>query len=67
MSKYVVTFFKHVANSEGHEIEAPQDAIELFSPTLREAIDTATRRFAEKRHIPYWSLHADGIAIALKN
>jgi hypothetical protein len=66
MSKYVVTFFKRVANSSGHEVQAPQDAIELSSGTLREAIETATRRFADARHIPDWSQHADGIAIDLR-
>ena len=66
MSNYVVTFFKRVADSNGHEIEAPQGAIELSSRTLREAIETATTRFAEGRHIPDWSLHADGITIALR-
>ena len=66
MSKYVVTFFKRVADSNGHEVEAPQDAIELSSDTMREAIETATKRFADARHISDWSLHADGIAIALR-
>jgi hypothetical protein len=66
MSNYVVTFFKRVADSNGHEIETPQDAIELSSRTLREAIETATIRFAARRHIPNWRLHADRIAIALR-
>jgi len=66
MSDYVVTFFKRVADSTGHEIEAPQGAVELTCPSLREAIETATRRFAETHHIPDWSLHADGMAIALR-
>ena len=37
-----------------------------MSNTLREAIETATKRFADARHIQDWSLHADGIAIALR-
>jgi len=65
-SKYVVTFFKRVADSGGHEVEAPQEAIELSSYTLRDAIETATRRFADSRHIPDGSLHADGIAIEFR-
>jgi len=65
MNKYVLTFFKRVADSSGHEIEAPQDAMELCSSTLRDAVEVATRRFAEKRHIRDWSVHADGIAITL--
>ncbi len=67
MKKIVVTFLKHVSSSDGHEVVAPQDAMELCSPTVGEALDAATRRFAEKRHIADWSLHADGIAIALKD
>ena len=63
MSKYLVTFFKRVADSNGHEIDAPQDAIEISCPNMRHAIETATRQFAEARHIPNWSLHADRIAI----
>lgn len=66
MSKYVFTFFKRVTDTAGHEIEAPQDAIELSSTTLRDAVEIATRRFAEKRHIPDWSLHADRIAISVR-
>ena len=65
MSKYVFTFFKRVADATGHEIEAPQDSIELSSITLRDAIESATRHFAEKRHVRDWSLRADGIAISL--
>ena len=67
MSDYVVTFFKRVADSNGHEIETSQDAIELSSGTLREAMKTATMRFAERRHISNWRLHADRIAIALRD
>jgi hypothetical protein len=66
MSKYVVTFFKRVADPTGHEIEAPQDAFELTCRSARDALEAATRRFSEARHIPDWSLHADGIAIALR-
>jgi hypothetical protein len=66
MSKYLVTFFKRVADASGHEIEAPQDAIELSCRSMGDAIETATRQFAETHHIANWSLHADRIAIALK-
>ncbi len=66
MSKYVFTFFKRVADPAGHEIEAPQDVIELSSTTLRDAVEAATHCFAEKRRIPYWSLHADRLAISLR-
>ncbi|HZV06135.1 MAG TPA: hypothetical protein VE999_13740 [Gemmataceae bacterium] len=67
MKKIVVTFLKHVVGSDGHEVMAPQEAVEVSSPTVGEALEDATRRFAEKRHIPDWSLHADGIAIELKS
>jgi hypothetical protein len=66
MSKFLVTFFKCVTDANGHEIEAPQDSIELSCPNMRDAIETATRQFAETRHIANWNLHADRIAIALK-
>ena len=66
MGRYLVTFFKRVADAIGHEIEAPQDAIELSCRNMRDAIETATRQFAEARHIPNWNLHADRIAIARK-
>ena len=66
MSKYVFTFFKSVGDPIGHEVEAPQDVIELSSATLRDAVETATHCFAEKRHIPCWSLHADRIAISVR-
>lgn len=66
MTRYLVTFFKNVADSNGHEIEASQDAMELSCPNMRDALETATRRFSEARHIPNWQLHADRIAIAPK-
>jgi hypothetical protein len=66
MSRYVFTFFKRMADSTGHEVETPEDAIELSSATLRDAVETATRRFADKRHIRDWSLHADRIAILVR-
>jgi len=55
-----------VADANGHEVEAPQDVIELTSGSVRDALDAATQRFAEVHHIPDWSLHADGIAIAVR-
>ena len=66
-SKYVVTFFKCVADSNGHLVDAPQAVIELSCSNLRDAIETATGRFAEARQIPNWNLHADRIAVSRKD
>jgi hypothetical protein len=66
MRKYLVTFFKRVADANGHEIEAPQATIELSCPNKRDAIEAATRQFAKARRIPNWNLHADRIAISPK-
>jgi hypothetical protein len=64
MSKYVVTFFKGVMDSEGHRTNAPQMALEVRAKGPEEAIAHCQERFARLRGIPDWRLHADSYELA---
>jgi hypothetical protein len=67
MSKYVITFFKNLVDSEGHPFKTTQAEIELDSNTPQQAVECATTRFAEARHVHDWTLHADGLEIAARS
>ncbi len=56
---YRVTFFKNLADSYGHSIDACQGAVEVRAPNEDRAIELARRRFAELKDVESWSLRAD--------
>lgn len=64
MNKYVITFFKCVTDSEGHQTNAPQMALEVLTKGPEEAIAHCQERFARLRGIPDWRLHADRYELA---
>ena len=57
--KYRVSFFKRLADSTGHAVDACQATLEVSATTKRRAIEQARRRFAEHGRIAAWSLRAD--------
>lgn len=57
--QYRVSFFKRLADSTGHMVDACQATVEVSAPSKQRAIDTARRRFAEAAHVGSWSLRAD--------
>ncbi len=59
MSLYRVSFFKRLANSIGHEIEACQRIIEIRAANRGNALKAACRRFAAHAGIKSWMQHAD--------
>jgi len=61
---YIVTFFKHVLSSDGHDFNALQEKIEICADTAGQALEAAQQRFASPRGIPDWRYHADSVEIA---
>lgn len=59
VQKYQVSFFKRLADSTGHPVDACQATIEVAAPNKQQAIEAARLRFAERAQIGDWSLRAD--------
>jgi len=57
--KYRVSFFKRLADSTGHAVDACQATLEVSAHSEQQAIITARRRFAEDADVGTWSLRAD--------
>lgn len=57
--KYRVSFFKRLADSTGHAVDACQATVEVAAPSKQQAISLARRRFAEDAAIGTWWLRAD--------
>jgi len=66
MSSYIITFFKHLVDSNGHSYKAAQEQIELAGDSPQQAIETAIRRFADARHVRDWTIHADSFELSAK-
>lgn len=64
---YRVEFFKKLADSTGHEVEACQGTVEVAAASKPRAIDTARQKFAESEHVGVWSLRADYERVELLN
>ena len=65
MKPYIVTFFKHVLSSDGHDFNALQEKIEICADTAGQALEAAQQRFASLRGIPDWRSHADSVEISV--
>ena len=60
MSRYLVTFFKRLSNSDGHEFNCPQQSIEIRrAKSVDRAVEAAERRYERLCNLPDWTLHAD--------
>lgn len=59
VQRYRVSFFKRLADSTGHSVDACQATIEVAAPNKQQAVDVARLRFAEDAQIGNWSLRAD--------
>lgn len=57
--KYRVSFFKRLADSTGHVVDACQATVEVSAPDKQQAIHMARRRFAEDSRVSKWWLRAD--------
>jgi hypothetical protein len=56
---YHVSFFKCLADSYGHSVDACQGAVEVRAQSEDRAIELARRKFAELKDVGIWSLRAD--------
>jgi len=63
MSDYIVTFFKSVLSSDGHETKAPQMVLNVQATHRAEAEKQSQLRFAQLRGIWDWRLHADSCEV----
>ena len=60
MTRYRVTFFKRLTNSEGHQFKCPQGTVEVSCPSGTDgALEAAQREYERLIHLRHWSLHAD--------
>ena len=67
LRKYRVSFFKRLADSTGHPVDACQAILEIPALDGQRAIEEARRRFAEQQRIALWSLRADYATAELAN
>src|SRR5487761_2436461 len=56
---YRVSFFKRLADSTGHSVEACQGSVEIAATSRPRAIAAARRKFAQAGRVGLWSLRAD--------
>ncbi len=63
--RYRVSFFKRLADSTGHAVDACQAMVEVAAPNKRQAIEAARLRFAEDAQVGNWSLRADYETVVL--
>ena len=59
MRTYRVSFFKRLADSTGHSVEAWQGSVEIAATSRPRAIEAARRKFAHAGNVGLWSLRAD--------
>ena len=63
MSRFVVSFIKHVLGDNGRQIEVCQSTVEIDAPSEGLAAELAKQRFCKAERLCDWSLHADRIQI----
>ena len=64
MSRYLVTFFKHLLSSDGHIFKSPQQTIEIRrAKSIERAVQAAERRYERLCNLPHWALHADTLEV----
>jgi hypothetical protein len=56
---YRVSFFKTLANSTGHTVDACQGIVEVHASSQERAINEARTEFAELKEVASWWLRAD--------
>jgi hypothetical protein len=64
----LITFFKCVRNSNGHELKCVQEIITIErAKSIDRAIEAAKRRFERRRHVVDWQLHSDGFDVEIND
>jgi hypothetical protein len=64
----LITFFKHVCSSNGHEFKCVQEIITIErAKSTDRAVEAAKRRFERRRHVVDWRLHSDGFDVKIND
>ena len=64
MSRYFVTFFKHLLSSDGHIFKSPQQTFEIRrAKSVDRAVQAAERRYERLCKLTPWTLHADTLEV----
>ena len=62
----LITFFKYVRSSNGHEFKCVQETITIArAKSIDRAVEAAKRRFERRRHVVDWQLHSDGFDVKI--
>ena len=57
--RYLVTFWKKIADDNGHERDIPQHKVEVFAPSREDAFQQGQADFCRRHGLLDWSHHAD--------
>jgi len=63
VGRNLITFFKYVRSSNGHELKCVQETITIES--IDRAVEAAKRRFERRRRVVNWQLHSDGFDVKI--
>ena len=63
VGRNLITFFKYVPSSNGHELKCVQETITIES--IDRAVEAAKRRFERRRRVVNWQLHSDGFDVKI--
>ena len=63
----LITFFKYVRSSNGHEFKCVQETITIErTKSIDRAVEAAKRRFERRRRVVNWQLHSDDFDVKIK-
>ena len=62
----LITFFKYVRSSNGHEFKCVQETITIeCAKSIDRAVEAAKRRFERRRRVVNWHPHSDGFDVEI--
>ena len=68
IKSYLITFFKYIRSSNGHEFKCVQEIVTIErAKSIDRAVEAAKRRFERRRHVVDWQLHSDGFDVKMND
>ena len=68
IKSYLITFFKYICSSNGHEFKCVQEIITIErAKSIDRAVEAAKRRLERRRHVVDWQLHSDGFDVKIND
>jgi hypothetical protein len=68
IKSYLITFFKYIRSSNGHEFKCVQEIVTIErAKSIDRAVEAAKRRFERRRHVVDWQLHSDGFDVKIND